>query len=182
MHAEDTILYQSNKISVLDRVSRDLALIDPDLKLAYDDIIVNTKVINNRVSYKISPHAWNTFEYLANLQINDCFELPTDWSFSFFTLQELRKFWRVLLTKAIIHDWACMNSGADGIGLDSVIIIIGIKELCTEIEEKTGLPADKSLGIINFLTYNPAIKNTDIAWQPLILLDNCSLAIAPNLK
>lgn len=135
----------------------------------------------SEVEYSIEDDVWKAHYNACLMQIDSTKELPDDWSFAFFTMQEYRQVWAVLLTLALIHNEACLISGAEGMGLDSVILIKTLDELTDFVSEKSGIGFDKVKQVIDYLIYDENIKNNDIICQPLLKLDTNSVAISPSL-
>lgn len=139
------------------------------------------KVENGQVTYEIDPDIWKGFEAISLMQIDNMSELPEDWEFRKFSLREFKCIWNVLLTKSLIHSAACFISGAEGAGLESILMVSDINELSAEVATLSELPEDKVRSILDFITYNPNKKTIDIVWQPLISLDKDVRVISPHL-
>lgn len=182
LQAIDIILFKKKQIAIWENSRSRLELIKPRMQMAEEELKENMRLDGETcVRYSISPRVWSVYEYVSNIFVEEYFELPDEWTFSCFSLKELKEYWRFLLTKATIHQWVCINSGAEGLALDCVLMVTSVDNLCQEVKRASNLSYDKALAISNFITYNPMIKNVDVAWQPIIPLGNGMVVIAPNL-
>ena len=182
LNTVDMVFFMKNRTSILDKNDNQLQFIEQKIMDINENLRKSIEIVDNKIiRYKVTPLIWNTYHYLSEITVNEVFELPEDWNFSHFCIRDLKLFWSALLTKALIHNWVCMNAGVDGFGIDNSILVLTSHELSSEIEARTGIGYDKVLEIINFITYNHTIKNIDVVWQPLISLESDKLAIAPHL-
>lgn len=145
-------------------------------------IISNVSVdCNDNVCYEITSEIWESVYELAKHIMANMSELPEEWEFDFFSLKEYKEFWRVLLTLTFIHNLSCMASNAEGGGLNSCVMIKTYEELENQFLSYTNLSKERIKAIIDFITYNPNLRNVDILWQPLIKLSTSEYAISPSI-
>ncbi len=137
---------------------------------------------NNLVKYKITNKIWEKAYRNIKVSLNNLNELPDNWEFSKFTLGEYKKFWYAFTTLATIQNIANYIFFNEKQKLPNNCILIKSKEeIINLIFEKTDLDKEKINAILEFITFNNNLKNTDIIWQPLIKLCNGHYAIPPTL-
>ncbi|KJS10717.1 MAG: hypothetical protein VR67_17765 [Peptococcaceae bacterium BRH_c8a] len=179
IEAADLVLREKKKTTLL----KNPEVVESQIELLkIRDKLMNSIYFNreNCIVYNITEEIWQAFLGIARIQINSTSELPEEWNFTYFSLKEFKELWEVLLTKALIHNFACALSGVEGGAVESVVMVIPKEELCNEIHSKTNLSIDKVNDILNFIIFNPSIKNNDVIWQPLFLINN-KYIISPHL-
>ena len=97
-------------------------------------------------------------------------DVPGDWSVGPYTVDEHRGVWRVLRSFSIIHSFVLMNLVASRrrspppVGAE---LILDPETVIAECERATGVRASATEAILSDLTYDPDVRWTDVAYQPL---------------
>lgn len=138
---------------------------------------------NNNLKYTLSDMAWNYIHNEMKRMIESTSELPQEWQFDGFKLEEFKEVWGVLVTKAFIHCMVCMKSGIAGGAVECCIMVVTKEEIIDEVSKYTNLDCEVIENTINLLTYNNTYyeRNIDVIWSPLISLKDNLIAISPNL-
>jgi hypothetical protein len=111
------------------------------------------------------------------------FTLPADWSFTGFSLREYREI--MLTLQSMMHGWYLVRSMAadEGMlraGCPSAVWLIGARDLLDQLAEFTRLPRPSIEAILSLITFGSnAIRDPDIATQPLVDLGNDQYALSP---
>jgi len=143
--------------------------------------LVDSISFDDTIQYLENEEIWSSFEKVSLTQIEKTFKLPEEWSFKQFTIGEFKTFWNVLLTKCLIHHVACLRSEVKGAATESVVLLYNYEELCQLFVSKSDLSKNKIEAIIDFITFDYEIKNSDVIWQPIINLKEDIYAISPNI-
>lgn len=136
---------------------------------------------DGQIEYEIAPDVWEAYKEFSAAATEITFELPEEWDFGSFTLGEYALFWQTLHARCMIHAYACLNSGVEGAGIESVVLIISPEELAADLSARCELPAAKIRTIVDYITFDPAITNNDVIFQPLIPVSDGRLAVSPSL-
>lgn len=150
--------------------------------------IANTKLISsisfkdNKIDYRIDTGIWNPFYNMMSRQWNRCSDLPEEWVFDRFSIKNYKQFWITTATFCFIHMMACLKSGVKGADVEEAVIIKPRSFFINLITDKTQVSAEEASSIIDYLTYNPKIRNNDIIYQPFVKMDASQLALSPNLS
>ena len=153
-------------------------LINPDLLSEFVKSI--TIESDGKISYSAEPEIIDYFLNAGEQHWNASSSFPEDWSFDGFTMQEYKATWKSLFVMAAIHQLACLKSGAEGGAVDNVVIVQKREELISALSELSHVAVDSVKNIVQLLTYDPKIKNTDIMYQPLVQIGS-NVLIAPTL-
>jgi len=117
--------------------------------------------------------------------IDSRFDLPDEWVFGRFSLNDFRAVGRVLWTLAYLHFNArviAAKHGCIGLGYARALYVTTKRELVTTVRTHTGLTRETVESIIDTLTFGRHDqRNPDPALQPLIPLTSRHLVLAPNL-
>ncbi|OPY56606.1 MAG: hypothetical protein A4E55_02017 [Pelotomaculum sp. PtaU1.Bin035] len=135
---------------------------------------------NGRICYNYSSDVWDGFRQFAQAQWDYTETLPETWTFDSFSLKDYKETWITITTLCYIHSFACMKSNAPGMAVEDAVILIDEVQFVESIANLSGVSQETILKIIQYITYNNAIKNNDIMYQPVFKFKN-KLAITPYL-
>jgi hypothetical protein len=135
--------------------------------------------------YDTSPQLIEKAKEILSPLLEPRFELPDDWTFSQFSLQEFRAAARVIFVLAYLHFHARMIAaarGCVGLGYARALYVVTHTELLTVLKAHAGLSRETAAAIVETLTFGRRGQRApDPALQPLILLTPGHRAIAPSL-
>lgn len=157
-------------------------IIDP-LKLlnASSELKERISIENEKICYSLTKSILNTFEKIAQNQWDLSKTLPDTWEFDLFTMKEYKEFWVALTTLCYIHFFSCYSI-EDPLVRQNNSLIVQRRECIVEyISAQTALKKDKIETLLNYITFDPTKKNFDIMYQPIVIIDDEQLLIAPIL-
>ena len=76
-----------------------------------------------KVEYDLSPDVFDEMKAIHRNLLNHLWQLDPDWDCGGYTLRQFREVWLALVTFSAAHQGACLRSGAEGVGLASVVSI-----------------------------------------------------------
>lgn len=120
------------------------------------------------------------YAIIGNEQWNKTSNVPQEWEFDHFTLQEYKLCWIELYKMCSLYILAKMKSGLPGFAQEQGLMIIEKEALVMSLTKETGITREHVIAIIDMIVYNPDLTNTDIMYQPLIAFGK-KLVIAPTL-
>ena len=106
--------------------------------------------------------------------------VPQGWKFDHFSLLEFKNCWTTLYAVCLIHFFAELKSGLSGMAQENAVITLSKATVIEYIHEKSGIEEETVEAIIDFLTYDPQLRNTDVMYQPIIAIEDL-LIITPTL-
>lgn len=131
--------------------------------------------------YSLTESILDTFRKIAQTQWDITKTLPSSWEFDLFTMEEYRTFWVALTTLCYIHFCSCFSIENPLIRLKNSLIIQSPESIAEYIRSQTTLSKCKIETILNYITFDPAKKNVDIMYQPIVKVGDDQLFIAPML-
>ena len=143
-------------------------------------LIQSIHLENDELQYSISSDLHRLYCYAGELHWNETSSVPQEWVFDEFTLAEFKKCWIELYAKSQAHFLAKYYSGLPGMAQADAVIIKEKDQLVNELQGNTGTKTESVNAIIDILTYDPKLKNTDIMYQPLIKIGK-QIIITPML-
>ena len=150
-----------------------------------DVIAHSVKIKGDRFSYKLNPKiVSDTKKTIIRPIYDNMFSLPSEWSFSRYTLRDFREVFEVISAIAYIHSIArkvAIEKGCNGMGYLDSIYLPNHGELLRRVVRYSRVPAARVGSIFDDLTYGGDIKHPDLALQPLIKLNSEHYAIMPQL-
>ena len=139
------------------------------------------KIEDGMICYELSEDILNTFKSVVLQQWNATRTLPENWVFDHFTMEEYKTFWVALTALCYVHFCSCFAVSDPLIRLKNSTIIQNRECIIDYIVSVSGLDKEKVDTIIQYITFDPKKKNTDIMYQPIVKLTNGTLIIAPIL-
>lgn len=136
---------------------------------------------DGRICYNYNRDIWDAFGQFAHAQWDYTKTLPETWTFDSFSLKDYKETWIAIATLCYIHSTACIKSNAPGMAVEDSVILIEEDKFVESIANLSGVGQDSILRIIQYITYNKALKNNDIIYQPIFKLSKEKLAITPYL-
>lgn len=136
---------------------------------------------DRQISYDISDRVWQEIYKLIERHWIESSELPLEWVFDSFSLKEFREVWIAFGSWMWIHSFACLNSDTIGAALEDVVMIKKKEDVINFISQRSNVSNDSTSNIINYLIYDPQIRNNDIIFQPLVPLFQDLIAFSPHL-
>ena len=153
----------------------------PDLTVASQKLISSINFQDGHICYRTDEEVWDTFQQMMERQWTQTSELPEEWKFDTFSVGEYKRFWITVATLCIIHMTACLKSDIPGADVEEAVITKAPLEFIQFISKKSGVSEESTTAIMRLLTYDNRIRNNDIVYQPLVLIDEDMLALAPHL-
>lgn len=148
---------------------------------ACNKLTASIKFLDGRISYSNDYSIWNPIYNYMQHRWDDTSELPEDWKFDEFSINDFKQFWVTIATLCFIHMIACLRCGKKGADIEEAVLIKSKSEFVQAIEEKSDISESSIVAILKLLTYNNRLKNNDIIYQPFVEIDNDKLALAPHL-
>lgn len=135
---------------------------------------------DGRIRYNYNSDTLAAFRQFAQAQWGYTETLPETWTFDSFSLKDYKKTWITIATLCYIHSFACMKSNTSGMAVEDAVILIDEVQFVKSIADLSGVRQETVLKIIQYITYNNALKNNDIIYQPIFKFKD-KLAITPYL-
>lgn len=158
------------------------ALFNPfELLKASSELKKQISVEDEMICYSLTESILDTFRKIAQTQWDLTKTLPSSWVFDLFTMEEYRTFWVALTTLCYIHFCSCFAIENPLIRLKNSLIIQSPESIAEYISSQTTLSKSKIETILNYITFDPAKKNVDIMYQPIVKVGEDQLLIAPML-
>ena len=133
------------------------------------------------ICYSLTESILDTFRQIAQTQWDLTKTLPSSWEFDLFTMEEYRTFWVALTTLCYIHFCSLLSIDNPLIRLKNRLIIQSPENIAEYIRSQTTLSKGKIKTILNYISFDPAKKNVDIMYQPIVKVGDDQLLIAPML-
>jgi len=139
----------------------------------------------NRFHFQIGKRIVNTTLDLLEPVFKELFELPSNWCFEKYSIEEFRKVSGVLLALSFIRyisRFIAALKGVKGLALLDSIIVIPIEKFEKQITRFSAISQRTVHNIISDLTFGSrGILKPDPALQPIIPLNNELVALMPNM-
>jgi hypothetical protein len=131
------------------------------------------------------PDMLEYFKRWAVLTVREMnFDLPGQWQFGSYNLNQFRHFWMSLLCRAIAHikahDLADDAVGTKGGAIGSLVMRV-TEDWLMESSNLFPVPEQAWHSIFNLLVYQPTRNYWDPFWQPIIRCSDDTLLIAPSM-
>ncbi len=136
---------------------------------------------DGRIGYNLNSDIWDSFSQFARVQWDNTKTLPETWVFDSFSLKDYKETWIAIATLCYIHSMACLKSNTPGMAVEDSVILMDEDKFIKSIADLSGVGPDNVLRIIHYITYNNALRNNDIIYQPIFKLSKEMLAITPYL-
>lgn len=139
------------------------------------------RIENEMLCYDLTKEVIDAFYDIVKKQWDMTKTLPQTWEFDNFTLEEYRLCWIWLCTLCYIHLFSGLNIRNPLIRLKNATIIQNKSNIINYVVSMSGLDEKRVESILNYITFNPKKKNGDIMYQPIILINDETMIIAPAL-
>lgn len=138
------------------------------------------RIDNSRMCYEIPGMVYDAVYKIGECHWKETSFLPQEWEFEGFSLEDFRQCWLVLFTLSFIHFLAKTKAELPGIVQEEGVIVQSFREFIDFLKSQTGITEERINAIVNIISYDPALRNTDIMYQPLIRIDD-KVIITPTL-
>lgn len=190
----NTIIFSNvdstNKTAYSD-ILREMAASSPDefagainfieLLKANEILKKHSRIDNEMLCYDLTSEVIDAFFDIAKNQWDITKTLPNTWKFDKFSLEEYRVCWIWLCTLCYIHLFSSLNIKEPLIRLKNATIIQNKSNIINYVVSMSGLDSNIVEAIIDYITFNPKKKNGDIMYQPIVIINNDIVIIAPTL-
>ena len=151
-----------------------------DFQKGIAELASTIHITNEKLCYDAPDSVEETQRFLGEAQWNETSDVPQDWEFDHFTLIEYKKCWIELFVLCSIHIIARLKSNLPGFAPESGVLVYKKDSLINHLYKKTQITKECINAILDILTYDPLLKNTDIMYQPLISLGD-EIIVTPSL-
>ena len=141
----------------------------------------NVSIQDQRLCYSLTKEIIDSFLDLANEQWNATKTLPPEWRFDFFSMDEYRKVWTCICALCFIHFSGNQAITNPKTRLQNSLMVQSLDVLINFISSVNELDKRKIEKILNYITFDATKCNADIMYQPIIVLSNNIVIIAPML-
>lgn len=141
----------------------------------------NVSVENDILCYSLPGDVIESFKEIVAKQWEITKTLPETWKFDTFSLADYKKFWISITTLCYIHFFSCLEIKKPLVRMRNSTIVQDKKCILDYVVECGGVERKKAEAIIKYITYNPEKKNNDIMYQPIVMVGNEQVVIAPML-
>lgn len=141
----------------------------------------HSRIDNEMLCYDLTSEVVDAFFDIAKNQWDITKTLPNNWRFDKFSLEEYKMCWIWLCTLCYIHLFSSFNVKDPLIRLKNATIIQSKSNIVNYVVEMSGLETNSVESILDYITFNPKKKNGDIMYQPIVLINNDTVVIAPTL-
>lgn len=142
---------------------------------------MHSRINNEMLCYDLTSEVIYAFHDIAKNQWDITKTLPNTWKFDKFTLDEYRVCWIWLCTLCYIHLFSNLKIKEPLIRLKNATIVQNKSNIINYVVSMSGLEENRVDTILNYITFNPKKKNGDIMYQPIVLINNNTMIIAPTL-
>ena len=138
------------------------------------------------MEYELSLDAFNGMKAIHSELMNHLWELDPNWDCGGYTLGQFREVWLALVTFSAAHQAACLRSGAEGVGLASVVSVKRKDRWEKSIVHWSNVPRPAVIAIFSDLTFTQELyasgrKQPDITYQPFFPLGRDLIALSGSL-
>lgn len=148
---------------------------------SYLEILNSSSIQDGDLCYSITSDALNPFLEIAEKQWNITKTLPDTWQFDYFSLEQYKKVWVAITALCYIHFSCCAKIQDPQIRLKNALINIPYDTFTESVTKLCGVDGATVKAIIDYITFDPRKKNVDIMYQPITLIQNRTILIAPIL-
>lgn len=141
----------------------------------------NISIQEDMICYSLSETVIEPFKEIVTNQWDATKTLPESWKFDLFSLEDYKQFWIHLTTLCYIHFFSCLEIQDPLVRMKNSTIIQSKECILDFVVSMSGIERERAEAILNYITYNPKKKNTDIMYQPIVDVGNERLVIAPML-
>jgi len=139
-----------------------------------------------KVEYNLSPDVFARMKTIHRDLLSHLWQLDPNWDFGGYTLGQFREIWLALAAFAAAHQRACFRSGAEGVGLASVVPVKRRDRWEKSIVRWSSVPRTTVSAILRDLTftrelYGPGRRQPDITCQPFFPLGHDLVALSGSL-
>ena len=138
------------------------------------------RIDNSRMYYEIPSIVYDAVYKVGECHWKETSFLPQEWEFEGFSLEDFKQCWLVLFALSFIHFLAMTKIKVPGIAQEEGVIVQSFREFIDFLKSQTGITEERINAIVNTISYDPALINTDIMYQPLIRIDD-QVIITPTL-
>lgn len=154
--------------------------LSPIFQVELEEFARTIRQEEGRLCYNIPEKLWDYAHDIGCKQWEATSSVPQEWEFEQFSLLEFKDCWTALYAICLIHYFAKLKSGLPGIVQEDAVIALRKSVVIDFIQERSGIEKETVEAIIDFLTYDPQLRNTDIMYQPIVDIGDL-LIITPNL-
>ena len=154
--------------------------LSPEFQSELDVFAGTIRHEDGRMCYEISETLWNYAHNIGSKQWEATSTVPQTWEFEHFSLLEYKNCWIALYSVCLLHFFAKLKSGMDWLAQENAVIVLPKGTVIKCVQETSGIEKGTVEAIINFLTYDQHLLNTDIMYQPIVAIGDL-LIITPSL-
>ncbi|MCD8016090.1 MAG: hypothetical protein LUG99_23630 [Lachnospiraceae bacterium] len=151
------------------------------LSLAYEKLKDHISIRDEELCYELTGEVIDAFSEIASKQWEVTKTLPSSWKFDLFSLEEYRKVWIALATLSYIHLFSSLTIQDALIRLKNSTIIQSMDNIISYVESLTSIDKVVVKNILEYITFEPKKKNVDIMYQPIVIMPENKVIIAPLL-
>lgn len=141
----------------------------------------NVRVEDGWVTYSLTKETLLPFINIASEQWNMTKTLPETWKFDSFTLDEYRKVWITITGFCYLHFLSVYTIKDAFLRIKNGTIVLPKKAFIDTMASLSGVDEATVEKIVNYIVFEPSKRNVDIMYQPIVMLDNELIDIAPML-
>ena len=149
------------------------------------DLARRVKVRGGRFDFEPDSRLLGIARRMIGERLDRRFSLPAEWTFTRYSLGEFRRAWKAIYALTFLQFAArnaAMLRGCGSMGVLDTLLIRTPLELSTAIVRMTQLQPSVVAAVLEDLTYGArGLRNPDPALQPLIPIDDHSVAIVPQI-
>ena len=152
-----------------------------EISKAYTELQKEIRIENGDIVYNITSEVIDLFLNIAETQWNATKTLPDSWKFDEFTLDDYRKVWISLAALCYIHFFSDLKVQDPLDRLRNSIITMPLNSIIEYVINICGVEKRTVELIIDYITFEPTKLNVDIMYQPIVVLSNDIVLLAPML-
>lgn len=141
----------------------------------------NVHVEDGWVTYTLTKETLLPFIDIASEQWNLTKTLPETWKFDLFTLDEYRKVWITITGFCYLHFLSVYTIKDASLRIKNGTIVLPKNEFIDSVASLSEVDRPIVEKIVNYIVFEPDKRNVDIMYQPIVMLDEELLDIAPML-
>ena len=135
---------------------------------------------DGRLCYEIPNSLFQIIEEVAEKHWIATSSVPQNWEFDHFSLEDFKKCWKVLYCICSAHFIAILKSIGTINSVEDLVIVQKKHDVIKLISQNSGVDVKVVQSIVETLTFDPGLRNSDIMYQPIISI-NDYLVITPSL-
>lgn len=152
----------------------------PQFQAELNEFAKSIRQQDGRLHYTITNRLWDFAHDIGTKQWEATSNVPQSWEFDHFTISDFKKCWTALYSICLVHFFAQLKRGSSCLSQDDAVIVYAKVDLIDFICKFSPIDRHIAEEVIDFLTFDPDLLNTDIMYQPLVKIHD-SLIITPNL-